>query len=134
MPSPAGWTTECTILVQRIQNMAARMIVGAKRSGHITPILKNLHWLLVKARIEYKILLLTFKTICGYSPKYVDDLIQLSRNSYNLRSSSYTNLLQQPRTRSKPVGRERFFSGSWNVGLLQNFSDYITTINKFTLE
>ena len=40
----------------------------------------------------------------------------------------------QPVGRDPLVGRERFFSGSRNVGLLQNFSDYITIINKFTLE
>ena len=88
--------------LQIIQNMAARMIVGAKWSEHITPILKKLHWLPVKARIDYKILLITFKTICVYSLKYLYDLIQLCQYSYNLRSSSSTNLLLQPRTRSIP--------------------------------
>ena len=73
--------------LQRIQNMAARLIFGPKRREHITPILKNLHWLPVKARIEYKILLFTFKTINGCSPKYLDEMIHLYRNSYNLRSS-----------------------------------------------
>ena len=40
--------------LQSIQNMSARMISGAQRKDHISPILKNLHWLPVKARIEYK--------------------------------------------------------------------------------
>ena len=97
--------------LQRIQNMAARMIVGAKWSEHITPILikkKKLRWLPVKARIDYKILLITFKTICGYSPKYLYDLIQLCQYSYNLRSSSSTNLLLQPRTRYIHYGDRTF--------------------------
>ena len=94
--------------LQIIQNMAVRMIVGAKRSEHITHILKKLHWLTVKARIDYKILLITFKTICGYSSKYLYDLIQLCQYSYNLRSSSSPNLLLHPSTRSIHYGNRTF--------------------------
>ena len=46
--------------IRRIQNTAARMITGARSADHITPILKNLHWLPVKARINVKILLITY--------------------------------------------------------------------------
>ena len=45
--------------LQRIQNTAARLVMGLKRSDHLTPILKNLHWLPVVKRIEFKILLIT---------------------------------------------------------------------------
>ena len=45
--------------LQRIQNTAARLVMGLKRSDHVTPILKNLHWLPVVKRIEFKILLIT---------------------------------------------------------------------------
>ena len=37
--------------LQRIQNIAARMITGTKRKEHITPTLKDLHWLPVKSLI-----------------------------------------------------------------------------------
>ena len=46
--------------LRRIQNTAARMITGARSSDHITPILKSLHWLPVKARTNVKILLITY--------------------------------------------------------------------------
>ena len=46
--------------LRRIQNTAARMITGARSSDHITPILKSLHWLPVKVRINVKILLITY--------------------------------------------------------------------------
>ena len=42
--------------LQRIQNMAARVITFTPRRDHITPVLKDLHWLPVKCRTEYKIL------------------------------------------------------------------------------
>ena len=45
--------------IRRIQNTAARMITGARSSDHITPILKGLHWLPVKARINVKRFFLT---------------------------------------------------------------------------
>ena len=53
--------------LQRIQNAAARVVMGLKRSDHVTPILKNLHWFSVEKGIEFKIFLITYKTIYGQS-------------------------------------------------------------------
>ena len=47
--------------LQIIQNTAARLIVGARRFNHIMPILRDLHWLPIPARLEFKILLLKYK-------------------------------------------------------------------------
>ncbi len=44
--------------LQRVQNAAARLITGKKKSDHITPVLKDLHWLPIKYRINFKIMLL----------------------------------------------------------------------------
>ena len=46
--------------LQLIQNSAARLITGTKKYSPITPVLQQLHWLPVKSRISFKILLLTF--------------------------------------------------------------------------
>ena len=40
--------------IQRVQNAAARLLVGVKRSCHITPILKDLHWLAVVAELNIR--------------------------------------------------------------------------------
>src|SRR6478609_7419174 len=40
--------------LQRVQNTLARIVTGAKRKDHITPVLHNLHWLPVKKRVQYK--------------------------------------------------------------------------------
>ena len=61
--------------LQRVQNIAARLITGSSRRDHITPVLKNLHWLPVKLRITFKILLLTYKILNGQSPSYLTSLI-----------------------------------------------------------
>ena len=74
--------------LQRVQNAAARLILGIGKFSHITPALYELHWLPVSLRIDYKILLLTFKCIYGLAPTSLSDLINIKSNSlYNLRST-----------------------------------------------
>ena len=62
--------------LQKVQNAAARLLAVVSRKCHITPILKELHWLPVVCRIQYKILLLTFKCIKNIAPKYLVDLLK----------------------------------------------------------
>ena len=66
--------------LQYVQNAAARLITGIRKHDHITPILMDLHWLPVNERIQFKILLLTFKSLNGFAPVYIDEMI------YNLRT------------------------------------------------
>ena len=55
---------ECHIdKLQRVQNVAARIVVMLGKFWHITSVLNQLHWLPVSFRINFKILLLTFKAI-----------------------------------------------------------------------
>ena len=54
--------------LQRVQKCAARLVSGIRRSDHITPVMKDLHWLLIGARIDFKILLLTFKDLNDLTP------------------------------------------------------------------
>ena len=60
---------------------------------HITPVLQKLHWLPVRYRIMYKILILTYKCIHGLAPLYLQELIQEYKPIRNLRSSSKLNLI-----------------------------------------
>ena len=53
-----GIPEELICKLQRVQNNAARVITLTKKYDHITPVLKELHWLPVRKRIEFKILLL----------------------------------------------------------------------------
>ena len=74
-----------------------RLILGIGKFSHITPALHELHWLPVSLRIDYKILLSTFKCIYGLAPTYLSDLIGIKSNSlYNLRSTSKL-LLDHPK-------------------------------------
>ncbi len=47
--------------LQVVQNAAARVLTRSRKYDHITPILQSLHWLPIKFRISYKILLLAYK-------------------------------------------------------------------------
>ena len=61
--------------LQNVQNRAARLIKGLKIRDRITPALIDLHWLPVKARIEFKICLLTYKALKYGEPKYLRDCL-----------------------------------------------------------
>ena len=56
--------------IQRIQNTLARFVTNTSKFEHITPILKKLHWLPIKQRIDYKLCFLTYKTLQIQQPTY----------------------------------------------------------------
>jgi len=51
--------------LQRIYNSAARLIKLSRTREHVTPLLASLHWLPVRARIDFKVLLLVYKALHG---------------------------------------------------------------------
>ena len=54
---------ECRIRsLQRMQNIAATVVAMSSRCHNIKPILKDLHWLPVKVRILFKVVLLVCKS------------------------------------------------------------------------
>ena len=72
--------------VQRVLNTATRLACCAPRFSHITPLMYELHWLPLKQRIHFKILLFAFKAIHGIAPTYIQNLVSLkSQGTYNLR-------------------------------------------------
>ena len=63
--------------LQRIQNQAARMLKHIPRRNHVTPVLRELHWLRIHDRIIFKILLLTHKAVNNTAPEYYVILLGL---------------------------------------------------------
>ena len=47
----------------------------SRKSDHFTPLLFQLHWLPIDQRIEFKVLLLTYKAMQGLAPQYLSDLL-----------------------------------------------------------
>uniref|UniRef100_A0A3Q2WLT1 Reverse transcriptase domain-containing protein n=1 Tax=Haplochromis burtoni TaxID=8153 RepID=A0A3Q2WLT1_HAPBU len=89
--------------LQTVQNAAARILTKTKKFAHITPVLADLHWLPVKYRIQFKILLFTFKITNNTAPSYLKELLNPYAPARALRSFSQL-LLVQPRSRLKSRG------------------------------
>ena len=61
--------------LQRVQNVAAKLALNKSHRDSVTECMFHLHWLPIKSRIDYKILILTHKCVHGEAPKYLTDLI-----------------------------------------------------------
>ena len=88
--------------LQRVQNACTRLIFREQKFCHITSLIYELHWLPLKYRIEFKILLITFKILNFLAPTYLLSLISLKLPSkYNLKNSSDNLLPNYQRFKSK---------------------------------
>ena len=74
---------------------------------------KLLHWLLVKARTDYKILFITYKALHNLAPDYIKELLVEYKPSRSLRSSTQ-NLLAVPPTKSKTGAFQVAAPKLWN--------------------
>ena len=52
-------------------NCAARLILGVGKFDHITPMMRDLHWLPIQFRIKIKVLCLVYKALHGLVPAYL---------------------------------------------------------------
>jgi len=94
--------------LQRIQNAAARLVLRLPKHCHITPTLQDLHWLPIKHRINYKILLMVFKALNNCAPSYIADLLTKKPEcSINLRSNG-NNFLMVPKSNTVTYGDRNF--------------------------
>lgn len=89
--------------LQLVQNATARVLCGKKKREHITPILRSLHWLPVCYRVEFKVLLLVYKSLNGLAPMYLSELLMEQKSARSLRSLNQA-LLSTPKSRLKRRG------------------------------
>jgi len=61
--------------LQRVENAAARLVLGLGPRDHIADGLCQLHWLPVEARIRYKLCLLVHMVLTGRCPHYLKDVL-----------------------------------------------------------
>ena len=106
------------------------LVTNRRKSDHITPILRSLHWLPVKYRIDFKIIILTFRILHGQAPEYMCSMINRQVNSRCLRSSSKVRLIV-PKVRTKQYGERAFSVVSpklWNAlpDSIQTETNFIT--------
>ena len=83
-----SWLPESTLhKAQRIQNWCAKTVLQRSRYNSSTQALCNLHWLPIRARVNFKILRLVFKALNDQAPSYIKDLLVFRKHSRNTRAS-----------------------------------------------
>ena len=115
----AGLPTSLLDKLQSVLNAAARLIFCRRKYEHVTPLLKDLHWLRVPERITFRLATLAYRCQHDTAPNYLaTQLIRVSDDTgrSRLRSSSSLDLTIH-RTRHATIG-DRAFSVSaaraWN--------------------
>ena len=94
--------------LQRLQNTAARIATKTPKTESVECSMRAMHWLPVRKRILYKILLYVYKTQHHLAPAYLFDLIKPYSTQRSLRSQSL-ELLSIPRSRLKTAGDRAFY-------------------------
>jgi hypothetical protein len=84
--------------LQRVQNSAMRLVTCVKRDQNIDAVRRGLHWLPVRDRIVFKLLLITYKIRLGLAPEYLAELVNDYIPTRTLRSTSQ-GLLESPSSR-----------------------------------
>ena len=101
---------------QKRQNHTACVITKWRKYDHITPVFVHLHWLPVKQRIDYQILLLTYKALNGLAPAYMRELL-ISYSPKRILRSTENHLLTPPRCPLQYFGKRSFAAAAptlWN--------------------
>ena len=65
--------------LQRVQNAAVRLLTNTPHYSHITPVMVDLHWLPVKFRMIFKVILFIFKAVHGIAPTYITSLLSFKQ-------------------------------------------------------
>ena len=88
--------------LQKIHNSLARTVVKAPKSCHIISTIRSLRWLKIAERIEYKLLLLSYKVLITTQPPYLHNLTSVQR-LYSTRSSLVVTLARPPTSSSLKI-------------------------------
>ena len=105
--------------LQRVQNNAARLVLKKRRRDHVTPLLKELHWLPVKFCCQYKIATLAYHHFEGSLPPYLSSSLCTYEPSRSLRSSN-EKLLKIPKRNLKSFGQRSFSFSAFMAPSLWN--------------
>uniref|UniRef100_H3AGI1 Reverse transcriptase domain-containing protein n=1 Tax=Latimeria chalumnae TaxID=7897 RepID=H3AGI1_LATCH len=112
----AGLPLKAIRRLQLVQNSAARVVYNMSRFDHVTPTLRKLHWLPIRWRITFKVLVLVFKALNGLGPAYLRDFLTPYVPTHSLRSE-FAGSLVVPRCRTK-LGERSFAyqaAAAWNA-------------------
>jgi len=106
----AGLAIQSLVKLQSVLNAAARLIFLSRKFDHVTPLLRELHWLFFAERINYKLALLVFKCLNGLASPYLAcefRRVADTESRWRLRSASTAELII-PRVRRETIGGRAF--------------------------
>ena len=105
----AGLPTCRINLLQWVQNTAAKLVLGWSKYDSANNALKQLHWLPIHLRVEYKILVQVYKCLTGAAPLYLQNLLTpLFISRKGLRSEHLSNWLVVPFTNKQTFAKHSF--------------------------
>ena len=119
--------------LMRLLNSAARLVYSARRSERVTPLLRELHWLRVPERIQFRLCVLTYRCLHGSASSYLAETLHLTSDMESrrrLRSGS-TSSLMVPSSRRATLGDRAFpvaAARAWNSlpTSVSSLSSYLT--------
>ena len=86
----ANWCTDRSDPASAIiAEQSAGLTSGTRRCDNVTPILRNLHWLPITCRIDFRLCCLLYKAIRRMTPSYISDLLQHHTTKRSLRLSKW---------------------------------------------
>ena len=96
--------------LERLQRQAARVVCKKYKNDHtsVTELMWGLHWLPIRARIQYKILLPVYKAFTNGSLTYLADMMTSCNPVRSTRSSHKVNLLVVPHQISNKYPEKAF--------------------------
>lgn len=105
--------------LQCVLNAAARLVYSARKYDHVTPLLRDLHWLRVPERIAFRQAVLVYRCLHGQAPQYlIDEFKKVAdiASRQGLRSATTASLVV-PRTKHVTIGDRAFpvaAARTWN--------------------
>ena len=107
-------------MIQKIQNIAARLILRRNRRSNATVMLHELHWLPIKKRFIYKFILMVYTSQQDMIPDYITVHLLDYRPSRLLRSAEYKKFVHKKRIHTTNIYNFRW---PWlNCGMRQLFN------------
>jgi len=116
-----GATSGLLMKLQSVQNAATQFVAMSRKFDHITPVLRDLHWLPVRRRITFKVATLVYKCLHGLVPPYLAEdcvLVASLSGRQHLRSADTCKCCCSFRSKTSTSYGSRSFAvhgpNSWN--------------------
>ena len=94
--------------LQKVQNHAARVVMKKKMRDHVTPLLRELHWLPVEYRYQFKIATFAYRHFDSSLPNYLSKCLKSRQYVREVRSNAIKRLDPPKKPNLKTVGGRSF--------------------------